>query len=226
MYAALELVGAGPAACALLLLRARRAGARDAADRAVPGLVQRVVGDFVDVDVRPDALLVPVREGMELPDAVTLRPLDLLRAGAARGLVAADAGRPGVVGIERAHERLDLADLAAAVRVALPQIGAFAAVLLGDGDHLRPDEVQAVAFDQPLARLVALAEEELRVELDHVDRQPELRDHVYEDRRLLLPRAGQAEPVAELLVAPDEQVLGGGGLLRKEQARRRQAAPP
>src|SRR6476469_4357991 len=160
MYAALELVGAGPAACALLFLRARRAGARDAADRAVPGLVQRVVGNLVDVDVRPDALLVPIRERVELPGAVTL---------------------------ERAHERLYLADLAAAVRVARPEIGAFAAVLLGDGDHLRPNEVQAIALDQPLARLVALAEEELRVELDDVDRQPELRDHVDEHRRLLLP---------------------------------------
>ena len=204
----------------------RRPGAGDAADRAVAGLVQRVVGDLVDVDVGPDALLVPVGERVQLPDAVALRPLDLRRAGAARRLVAADAGDPGVVRLERADERLDLADLAAAVGVALPEVRALAAVLLGDGDHLGPDQVQPVALDEPVARLVALAEEELRVELDDVDRQAELGDHVHEHRRLLLPRAGQAEPVAELLVAPDEQVLGGDRLLRKEQARRRQAAPP
>ena len=73
--AAFELVGAGPAACALLLLGRRRAGAGDAADRAVPRLVQRVERDLVDVDVGPDALLVPVRERVHLPDAVALRPL-------------------------------------------------------------------------------------------------------------------------------------------------------
>src|SRR5262245_60988900 len=214
MDAAFELVGAGPAACALLLLRGRRAGAGDAADRAVAGLVQRVVGDLVDVDVGPDALLVPVRERVQLPDAVALRPLDLRGVGAARGLVTAGAGGPGLVRLEHADERLDLADLAAAVGVPLPEVGALAAMLLGDRDHLGADEVQPVALDQSLARLVALAEEELRVELDDVDREVELRNHVHEDGRLLLPRAGQAEPVAELLVAPDEQVLGCDRVLR------------
>src|SRR5213595_3784296 len=112
MDAALELVGAGPAACALLLVGCGRAGAGDAADRAVAGLVQRVVRDLVDVDVGPDALLVPVGERVQLPDPVALRPLHLLGPCPARRLVATDAGRPGVVGLERADERLDLADLA------------------------------------------------------------------------------------------------------------------
>src|SRR5262249_14386073 len=72
------------------------------------------------------------------------------------------------------------------------------------------------------ARLVALAEEEVRVELDHVDLDPELGDHVDEHRRLLLPGAGQAEPVAEAVVGPADHVLRGQGLdVRKLQARRR-----
>src|SRR5689334_25129326 len=75
--AALELVGAGPSACALLLVGRGRPGAGNAADRPVPGLVQRVVGNLVDLDVGPDALLVPVGERMDLPDAVALRPLEL-----------------------------------------------------------------------------------------------------------------------------------------------------
>src|SRR5579885_3162091 len=120
--AALELVRVGPAACALLLVRRRRPRAGDAADRAVAGVVERVVRDLVDDDVRPDALLVPVGDRVELPDAVALRPLQLRRPGAARRLVAADAGDPGVVGLERADQRLDLPDVAAAVGVALPEV--------------------------------------------------------------------------------------------------------
>src|SRR6478735_12797624 len=134
--AALELVRAGPAAGALLLVGRSRAGARDAADRAVPGFVQRVERNLVDLDVGPDALLVPVGERVELPDPVALRPLQLRGRGAARGLVAADAGDPGVVRAERFEQRLDLADMAAAIRVGFPEVRALALVLLGDGDHL------------------------------------------------------------------------------------------
>src|SRR6267142_2552403 len=105
---ALELVGAGPAACALLLVGRRRAGAWDAADRAVPGLVQRVERNLVDLDVGPDALLVPVGERVELPDPVALRPLQLRGRRAARRLVAANAGDPGVVRAERFEQRLYL----------------------------------------------------------------------------------------------------------------------
>src|SRR5919201_2318839 len=70
MKAALQLVGACPAARTLLLVRGGRPGAGNAPDRAVAGLVQRVVGDLVDLDVGPHALLVPVGERMQLPDAV------------------------------------------------------------------------------------------------------------------------------------------------------------
>src|SRR5262245_18878883 len=122
MDPALELVGAGPAARALLFVLGDRPGAGDAADRAVARLVQRVEGNLVHLDVGPDALLVPVRERVHLPDAVALRPLQLRRLGAARRLVAADARDPGAVGLERRQQRLDLADLAAAIRVALPEV--------------------------------------------------------------------------------------------------------
>src|SRR6185437_3747674 len=99
--AALELVRAGPAAGALLFVGRSRAGARDAADRPVPGFVQRVERNLVDPDVSPDPLLVPVGERVELPDPVPVRPLQLRGRSAARRLVAADAGDPGVVGTER-----------------------------------------------------------------------------------------------------------------------------
>src|SRR4051794_19525330 len=113
MDAALQLVGACPTACALLLVGCDRPRARDAADRAEADVVQRVVGNLVHGDVRPDALLVPVRERMQLPDLVALRPLYFRRRRSAGRLVAADARDPGLVWGERLEQRLDLADVAA-----------------------------------------------------------------------------------------------------------------
>src|SRR6476661_10105409 len=135
MDAAFELVGARPAAGALLLLRGRRPRARDAPDRAEADVVEWVVGNLVDRDVGPDALLVPVGERVQLPDLVALGPLHLRRLRAARRLVAADAGDPGVVRLERVQQRLDLADVAAAVGVGLPEVRTLLLVLLGDGDQ-------------------------------------------------------------------------------------------
>src|SRR5919198_1443229 len=154
VYPALELVGAGPAAGALLLARCDRTRARNAADRAVARVVQRVVRNLIDGDVGPDALLAPVGERVHLPDAVALRPLELRCGCSARRLVSADPGDPRVVRRERALERLDLADVAAAVGVALPEVGALTCVLLGDGHHLRPDQFKPVALDERVARLV------------------------------------------------------------------------
>src|SRR5919202_2842706 len=109
--AALDLVRARPAARALVLAPEDGTRARDAADRRVAGVVQRVVRNLVDVDVRLYALRVPVDERLDLPDAVPLRPLDTLRVRARQRLLAADAGDPGVEALERALQRLDLPDV-------------------------------------------------------------------------------------------------------------------
>src|ERR687895_2936444 len=132
MNAAFELVRPSPAAGALLLVRPRRPGARDAADRTVSDVVQRVVGDVVRGDVVPHGTLVPARERMHLPDAVALRVLQLRRSGPRRRLASPDSRDPSVVRLERADERLHLADVATAVAVALPEVRPFLLVLLGD----------------------------------------------------------------------------------------------
>src|SRR5690242_17150645 len=88
--AALELVRAGPATGAVVVAGGNRACARNTADRWVAPIVQRVVGNLVDVDVRLDALGVPVDDGLHLPHAVALRPLDLLRIRTRHGLLATD----------------------------------------------------------------------------------------------------------------------------------------
>src|SRR6478672_1842809 len=110
--AAFELVRAGPAARAFVLADEDGARAGNAADGRIARVVQRVVRNLVHVDVRLDALGVPVHDGLDLPDAVPLRPLDALCVGPRQRLLAANAGDPGVVGRERALERLDLADVA------------------------------------------------------------------------------------------------------------------
>ena len=132
-----------------------RPGARDAADRRIARVVQRVVRDLVDVDVRPDALRVPVRERVDLPDAVALRPLDLRRRRAARRLVAADAGDPGVVRLERLQRAARPCGCGSSGRGRAPRGSAPRLVLLGDGDHLGADQLEPVALDEPVARLVA-----------------------------------------------------------------------
>ena len=45
-------------------------------------------------------------------------------------------------GRERLDQRLDLPDMAAAVRVGLPEVRSLALVLLGDRDHLGPVSVR------------------------------------------------------------------------------------
>src|SRR5436309_14327150 len=84
MNPALELVGTGPPARALLFVLADRPGAGNAADRAVTRLVVRVVGTLVDGDVRLDAVVVAVRVGVPRPDDVALRAVELRGLGAAR----------------------------------------------------------------------------------------------------------------------------------------------
>src|SRR5262249_24464993 len=219
--ATLELVAPGPAPRTLVLARLHGTRARDAADRRVARVVQRVVRNLLDADVRLDALRIPVDERLHFPDAVALRPLDLLGVRARRRLLATDARDPRVVLGERALERLDLADVTTAVRLGLPQP-------IGRIDGMERTKLEPVALDEPVARLVRLRKEDERVELHDRDVETELADHVHERGRLPLPRAGQAHPIAELRVRPEEHVLRGHRLdVRELECRRaRQAAPP
>src|SRR2546421_1817098 len=106
---AFELVAAGPPPGAFVFAGGDGTRARNAADRRIALVVQRVVRNLVDVDVRLDALRVPIHDRLHLPHAVPVRPLDLLGLRARRRLLASDPRDPRVVSGERAFERLDLA---------------------------------------------------------------------------------------------------------------------
>ena len=70
----------------------------------------------------------------------------MLKVGARRRLVAAQAGHPGVGVRERAGERLDLAQVAAGVGVALPQPVAVVGGLAAEARALEDLDLDPVAL--------------------------------------------------------------------------------
>src|SRR3954469_20787732 len=92
-----------------------RARARRATDGAVPLVVETVVGDPVLTEVVPDFRLAPRCERIELLEAVDRVELALLEPRASGRVLPPLPGEPGALSRERPPERLDLADLAAAL---------------------------------------------------------------------------------------------------------------
>src|SRR4051794_30544729 len=117
MQPAFRLLVSHPAAVAA----GTRPGAVGAADRGIAPVVKLVVGKAALAEVIPATPVVPVCERVRLPELVRLVPADLGRIRTRRGLVAPEAGDPGVEAAECAAERLDLADRTAEIGLALPE---------------------------------------------------------------------------------------------------------
>src|SRR5258708_37308980 len=92
-----------------------RARAGLAADRGIAAIVQRVVGNLVGAQVRPDILGGPVGERAELPLAMRRVLLGFDGGGAAVGLHAAQTRDPATLARQRPVQPLDLAYRAAAL---------------------------------------------------------------------------------------------------------------
>src|SRR5580698_5524606 len=133
MNAALGLSGPGPAPAARVGTRLDPGGAGRAADGGVALVDQRVDQHAVGDDVVVDLLLAPADDRVDLDHLPPVVPLDHLGLAAVTGLVPADAGDPRVIVGQRPLQRLDLAQVAAQVRVAPVEPGAELGVLLGDG---------------------------------------------------------------------------------------------
>src|SRR5262249_49108127 len=133
VQAAFGLAEAGPAAGAGVFADGYPAGAGGAADGLVAVVGERVDQHAVLGDVGVHLVLGPGGQGVDLDHAAAGVPLDHADVAAVGGLVPADAGGPGVVRGERAGQRFDLAQRAAAVRVPVVQPWAVLGVLLGDG---------------------------------------------------------------------------------------------
>src|SRR5688572_24184258 len=186
---ALRLAGAEPTAFS----SGARRGAVGAADRSVSALVERVDGEVALPDVRPDVVVRPVCERACLPELVTVVPAELRRPGAARRLVAADAGDPPFEPGERGAEGADLADRAAEVRVPLPEPVAVRRGLAPEGralENLDPDPVASLDLAPDVVRL---REEDVGVEREDPGLRLVLEQHVEEDALLLLERARERD---------------------------------
>src|SRR5205823_8621564 len=82
---------------------------RNAPDRVVAPIVERVIRYVVLGDVAPYVLLSPVRQRVHLPEPVQLVPVDLGRARSLRVVLAPQPGDPGVDSRKRLSQRHDLA---------------------------------------------------------------------------------------------------------------------
>src|SRR5215467_1382569 len=117
MDPALGALRPGPAPLAALAGEGRMR----VADRLIAAVVQRVVRQTALADIGPALLVRPVGERVRLPQLVLLVPAQLRRVRARRGLVAADAGDPGVEVEQRTVERLELGDREIEVGIRLPE---------------------------------------------------------------------------------------------------------
>src|SRR5712692_2295311 len=152
-----------PAAGAFVLARDCGAGARFAADRCVPALVQRVIWEVVLLDVRPNLVSGPRGQRRDLRQALVLpvgRDDESMRAR--RRLLAADTGDPRVVAMQRPREGPRLPDIAAQppqVGRLVKQVDAMAADHLGQiagvgRDHLDLDRVAIANAVDHVVRLL------------------------------------------------------------------------
>src|SRR5262245_40337266 len=129
---ALLLFPPAPAARARILSGSHGTRAWPAADARVAAVVQRVVRDVLGADVRPHMVVGPGHQRIDLQQVERFVALDDAGGRAVLRLVTADRGHPGLEAGHRLAQRLDLAELAAAVRGALPERRTVGRGLLGD----------------------------------------------------------------------------------------------
>src|SRR5260370_19995213 len=123
MKPAFSFPAATPAAGPRILPGKGRGGAGDTTDARVAPLVERVHGNAVLPDVRPDVFRAPGSERIDLGEAEPLVPLEDASGGSLRGLVPADRAHPRPRAGQGRAQGCDLAQLAAAVRVTFPEAG-------------------------------------------------------------------------------------------------------
>src|SRR6266705_1181922 len=201
---------------ARVLSRDRRPGAGRAADGTVALVVERVVGHLEGADVLPYLVLAPVGERIELDDAA--RGVEFLKfqIGARDGLLAALAGDPGVLALERAIERLDLADVAAALAqlpAFIERVAAEVRGVVGDGLGVGMEHAHVVAVARADRRdhVERIGVQPLRVESEDLDAELVPQDHIG-DHHVLGGQAGGEGGRRVLERNSHQQALELGGL--------------
>src|ERR1700724_2639225 len=101
-----------------------------ASDARIIAVVQRIVEDVMFVDIIPHHLLRPIRQRIDLYQLKVLIPLNFLGARARLGLLSSDGCHPGAKSCQLVPQGLDLSNLAALIRIPLPERRAMLPSLL------------------------------------------------------------------------------------------------
>src|SRR6266850_2426033 len=185
-----------PAACAEIFAGLYRARAGRAADRAVALVVEPVVGNAVLAEVVPHLVLAPRCERIEFLQAVRGVVLALGQLRPFSRMPAALPGNPGPLAGERPLERLDLADLAAA----LAQLDALIKCIAAVGTHVFKHRrrirlvdlhVHSVIIFYFLNQHQGIRVQAAGIEHEDLDRQAGARDGVGKDHVFGRKAAGQ-----------------------------------
>src|SRR5262245_2317812 len=151
MNPAFQLLLPVPSPAAFVRAGDYASSAGDAPDASVAVVVERVIWQFVSHDVIPHLPAGPGGQRVDLDQAVSRVPFNDADVGSSRRLISPERRDPGVVAPERQIERLDLADAAAEVRVALVKALAVNPVLFFNAQRgAALDDVQFVARAQPV----------------------------------------------------------------------------
>src|SRR5690625_92633 len=148
MDTALGLGASAPAAGAGVLAGCHGLRAGHASNAGEACVVQRIVGEFVQVDVGPDIVFRPERERIHLYELIRLIPSHHIGSGAEVRLVAADAGDPCPAACQELPEWLYFADEAASVGVALPEPVAMLRGLIFERRRADTDEAYVETLGQ------------------------------------------------------------------------------
>src|SRR5437773_8214569 len=198
MQAALGLREAGPATRAGIFTRLDGAGAVCASDGRVSLIVQRVVGNVMPLDIGPDILRRPTRQGIEFDQFKLRVPVDDLRSRATRGLFATNAGDPGLIRLQGPRQGGDFSLVTALVRLPLPQLVAELSALLLRREHgLHLDRRDAVFLHESIAGGIGLRKQKVRVEIEDRSKRIEAMDHVNQ-HDIFGPKAARQDNIRKI----------------------------
>src|SRR5687767_1687260 len=199
---------APPGASVLVVARGR--GRVHVADRAVPALSQRMIGQIVRPHVVVNVLAGPAEDGVHLDD-VSLE-LDFFQTGAKCRLSASQPREPPPRRelAERAIHRFDFVDPLVALEVSLATLPELAVErLLSGGRHLRSiyAKIEVEASSELLGESIRFGKQVASVEQDHANARNDSVNQMEHHGRVRTEARRENEVVAESVSSPFENLF-------------------